>query len=247
MVLFSDISYGVGSCHETSCLIMSSGNITCIEPCSYVAHCKTDFDLWPYDRQNCSMIFGPWMNNEDEIDYVSEISELSLEAAAEHTQWKLISGVVSKKVFSIESKDKKFVTKFPNLIYSFVIERHANVITKFMGGKLIRLNLRLLSNILFARYFLASTALLICINILANFIDIGMKERMSMIAVNILLHFKIIHQISWMLPHGGASLPRMSMKPQTESELLLKLFFFSGFLQKLADNNVFITAAISAG
>lgn len=143
VLLFSDISYGIGSCHETSCLIQNVGAITCIEPCSYTAHCKTDFSLWPYDRQNCSMIFGPWMNNEDEIDYVSEVSELSLEAVAQHTQWKLISGSVSKKVFSISSKDKKFITKFPNLIYSFTIERHASLITKVIGCKLIGLNLRL--------------------------------------------------------------------------------------------------------
>lgn len=207
MVLFSDISYGVGSCHETSCLIGYSGNITCIEPCSYVAHCKSDFDLWPYDRQNCSMIFGPWMNNEDEIDYVSEISELSLEAAAEHTQWKLISGVVSKKIFSIVSKGKNFSTKFPNLIYSFVIERHASQITTTNGCMPIRLNLRLLSNV-FRFLFLATIALLICINILALFIDVGLKERMSMLAVNILLHFQTIHQISWMLPRDGDSVPR---------------------------------------
>lgn len=153
----SDISFGVGSCHETSCLIEYTGNVTCIEPCSYVAHCKTDFSLWPYDRQNCSMIFGPWMNNEDEIDYVSQKSELSLEAAAEHTQWKLISGVVAKKLFTIQSNDKKFYTKFPNLIFSFTIERHASLITKIVGCKLIRIELETLSLSLFVSFSVMCT------------------------------------------------------------------------------------------
>lgn len=49
-LFFSDITYGIGTCHETSCLVESSGNITCVEPCSYVGHCKSDYSLWPYDR-----------------------------------------------------------------------------------------------------------------------------------------------------------------------------------------------------
>lgn len=45
-------------------------------------------------------------------------------------------------------------------------------------------------------------------NVFILFIDTNMIERVSMIAFNILMHFQIIHQISWILPHGGESLPR---------------------------------------
>lgn len=80
------------------------------------------------------MSFGPWMNSEDEIDYVSSATEETLTAWDEHMQWKLISAFVTKKEYSIVSKDKKFVTKFPNLIYYFVIERHSSLITKVILG-----------------------------------------------------------------------------------------------------------------
>lgn len=122
----SDISYGIGSCHETSCLIESTGNISCIEPCSYVAHCKTDYTLWPYDKQNCSMMFGPWMSS-DAIDYVGDSAVISYAGAAQHTQWKLVSALVSKKVLNS--------TKMPNLFYVFTIERHSALITKVIGRR----------------------------------------------------------------------------------------------------------------
>lgn len=125
---WSDISYGIGSCHETSCLVESTGNISCIEPCSYVAHCKTDYTLWPYDKQNCSMMFGPWMSS-DAIDYVGDSAVISYGGAAQHTQWKLVSAVVSKKVLNS--------TKMPNLFYVFTIERHSALITKVIGRRFI--------------------------------------------------------------------------------------------------------------
>lgn len=81
------------------------------------------------------MIFGPWMNYDDEIDYRSEASVITTSGAAQHTQWKLISGNVTKKVFNIVSKDNKYSSRFPNLIYSFIIERHSSLASTVIGGK----------------------------------------------------------------------------------------------------------------
>lgn len=133
--LCRDLSYGVGSCHETNCLVESSGNISCIEPCSYVGHCNSNYNMWPFDRQNCSMIFGPWMNNENETDYTAKSAVVTSGGIAEHTQWKLISTNVVKKLITVSSKDGKFVSSFPNLLYYFVIERHSSLVTKVIGGK----------------------------------------------------------------------------------------------------------------
>ncbi len=130
----SDISYGIGSCHETSCLIKSNGSVTCVEPCSFFGHCKSDYTLWPFDRQNCTMVFGPWMNSQDEIDFRESKTTISSDGAAEHTQWKLISTGVKKKTINVSSKDKNYVTKFPNLSYFFVIERHSSMVLKIFVG-----------------------------------------------------------------------------------------------------------------
>lgn len=82
------------------------------------------------------MVFGPWMNYDDEIDYHSETSVVTTSGAAQHTQWKLISANVTRKVYNIVSKDNKYSSKYPNLIYHFIIERHSSQPTTVIGGKL---------------------------------------------------------------------------------------------------------------
>lgn len=81
------------------------------------------------------MVFGPWMNNENETDFTSASTVVTKTGAAQHTEWKLISAGVSKKIVSVASKDGKYTTKFPNLQYFFTIERHSSLTTKVIGGK----------------------------------------------------------------------------------------------------------------
>lgn len=81
------------------------------------------------------MIFGPWMNSQNEIDYIDEHVKISPEGAAEHTEWKLIKSGATKRVIPVASKDKKYTTKFPNLSYYFVIERHSSMFFRIIGGE----------------------------------------------------------------------------------------------------------------
>jgi hypothetical protein len=81
------------------------------------------------------MMFGPWMNNENEIDYYTKGTYVSTGAAAQNNEWKLVSAGVTKKIVVVNSKDGKYTTKFPNLFYYFVIERHSSLITTVIGGR----------------------------------------------------------------------------------------------------------------
>ena len=131
----ADLSFGIGSCHETSCLIEAMGNVTCVEPCTYVGHCRSDYTLWPYDRQNCTMVCGPWMSNEYEIDYASKGTFVSSGGTAQNNEWKLVSANGIKKYTTVVSKDSQISFKFPNLYYSFLIERHTALISRIIGGE----------------------------------------------------------------------------------------------------------------
>lgn len=76
------------------------------------------------------------MNNDNEIDYNSKNAVLS--GVAQNTEWKLVSTGVTKKTISLASKDGKYSTKFPNLLYYFIVERHSSLVTKVVGGKLVK-------------------------------------------------------------------------------------------------------------
>ena len=80
------------------------------------------------------MMFGPWMNNENEIDYVTKRTYVSTTSANENTEWKLVSAGVTKKIINVASKDGKYSTKFPNLFYFFVVERHSSLVSTVVGG-----------------------------------------------------------------------------------------------------------------
>lgn len=75
------------------------------------------------------------MNSQDEIDFIEDKVSITSDGAAEHTQWKLISSGVRKRSINVSSKDKKYATKFPNLSYYFVIERHSSMVFKIIWGE----------------------------------------------------------------------------------------------------------------
>ncbi|KAG5675643.1 hypothetical protein PVAND_005531 [Polypedilum vanderplanki] len=182
----ADISYGIGSCHDSYCLIESNGNISCIEPCSFVSTCRSDYSKWPFDKQNCSMVFGPWMNSQNELDYVNDETTVSKLAAAEHTQWKLVSAKVVKKVISLNSKDKKYTASFPNLSYFFLIERHSSMVFQVIKVAAVT-------------FFI--------LNLTTLFIKTRKPERFIILITNMFLHFQMIHQMSWITPHNGEQTP----------------------------------------
>lgn len=132
--LYRDISYGIGSCYDTNCLVEYDGNVTCIEPCSFVGHCRSDYIQWPFDKQNCSMIFGPWMNSQNEIDFAEEDVSINIQGVAKHSQWNLVKASVMKKIVSLNSKDKNYSSSFPNLTYFFTIQRYSSLIAQILKG-----------------------------------------------------------------------------------------------------------------
>lgn len=123
------MAYGIGSCHATSCLINGTGNVLCIEPCSYTAHCKADYTRWPFDQQSCTMTFGSWMDSGEELNYNAEKTTVTAAAAVDHGEWKLITSTVENKSSNLSSGG--IITTLPTLVYKFEIERHS-ALTKAM-------------------------------------------------------------------------------------------------------------------
>jgi hypothetical protein len=81
------------------------------------------------------MIFGQWMNSDNEIDYLSDYVMVTVNGAVQNNEWRLLAATARKRTFSIQSKDSKFSADIPNLIYSFIIERHSSLIIKAIGGE----------------------------------------------------------------------------------------------------------------
>ncbi|CAO1363711.1 unnamed protein product [Diamesa tonsa] len=182
----ADLAYGIGSCHTTSCLINGTGNVLCIEPCTYTAHCKADFTRWPFDKQSCSMTFGSWMDTGEELNYIADKTTVSKAAAVDHSEWKLISSSVEKKVSNLTGAGS--FSTLPTLVYKFDLERHS-ALTKAM--------------------ITAPALILPIINLVILFLlSPDMSERIVLLGFSFLIHFQEIHQVTWMSPHNGETSPR---------------------------------------
>lgn len=82
------------------------------------------------------MVFGPWMNSQNEVDFDGDTAKVDFSEAAQHTQWNLVSAGVNKRVVAVTSKDKQYSARYPNLSYYFIIERHSSMIFKVIKGKI---------------------------------------------------------------------------------------------------------------
>lgn len=78
------------------------------------------------------------------------------------------------------------------------------------------------------------------INILAIFVESDLKERVSLLAINIFLHFQIIHQISWMLPHGDTIPSTCKRVYFSKFRILLKIYSLVVFFRNSLILTIFV-------
>lgn len=130
----SHFHYGIGTCHETSCLIKYNGDIICQFPCHQTARCKSNFTEWPFDTQSCDVVFRTFLSQE-EVSFDSE--EISGSFIADYNKkWKMISAYATMNR-----------TDNTNVKFTFFIQRYADAIYKHVhipGYVLITLTLSIL-------------------------------------------------------------------------------------------------------
>lgn len=130
----SHASYGLGSCHETNCLIKFDSQVSCLFPCHQTAKCKGDFTEWPFDTQNCSLVFKTMLTHENVVFNTDELTGSLVTSM--NKRWKMLQG---KAVVDQSQPD--------NVKFFFVMERHSEAIfqhVKVPGYVLIALTLSVL-------------------------------------------------------------------------------------------------------
>lgn len=96
--------------------------MSCIPPCSHVAKCLPKYARWPFDRQNCTLHIGTWVNSGEEVDFTvmpSIITEDQL--SSQNLEWRLIQ-VTYRRNSGNYSETKQ---TYPSLTFSFLMERHS--------------------------------------------------------------------------------------------------------------------------
>ena len=101
------------------------GTIEYIRHVSYSFSCKLDLTGFPYDTQNCKMLFGSWKYPKHILDLVPFINNtfknFTISPSFSHNEWKIDS-------ISLVHKDNEYKCcpgeKWPNTEYSVVLRRN---------------------------------------------------------------------------------------------------------------------------
>lgn len=109
-------------CKEANCVITSNGIVSCIPPCTHAAKCIPNFSRWPFDRQNCTLHIGTWVNSGEEIDFkVMKSIITDDELSSQNLEWKLIRATYKRNPGNFTETKQTY----PSLTFSFLIERHS--------------------------------------------------------------------------------------------------------------------------
>ncbi|GAB0094325.1 Neurotransmitter-gated ion-channel ligand-binding domain [Sergentomyia squamirostris] len=171
------------SCETTNCVIDSNGLVICVPPCQYTGHCAGSFKNWPYDRQNCTLTFGAWINTGEEINFFGAKNTVDSQDSLLNHDWKLLSITMKKNTGNYSCCPNQ---TFPSLRYNLILERHSSTYTV---------------------YLLIPTLVMVLINIISLLMSPRGNERWILIAVSFIGHIMFLQQLSWTVPKNGATIP----------------------------------------
>lgn len=109
-------------CKDANCVISASGSVSCIPPCSHTAKCTPSYDRWPFDKQNCTLHIGTWVNSGEEIDFrVLKTILTEEQLSSQDMQWELIRATYKRNPGNYTDTKQTY----PSLTFSFLMERHS--------------------------------------------------------------------------------------------------------------------------
>ncbi|XP_077293778.1 neuronal acetylcholine receptor subunit beta-3-like [Arctopsyche grandis] len=173
---------GKAAAFSYPCQVTNKGLVTCIPQLSYTGFCSMNYKNWPYDRQNCSLLFGSWMHKGEQVNYTMSKEPISLVDYRANKYWKLISVNATRN----PGIYKNLNDTYPSFKFSFLIERHTAVIVNTL--------------IVPALVMVSVTVISLCLNIAST-------ERFVLMLFNIACHFFYMLFIKSEVPGNGDDLP----------------------------------------
>lgn len=108
------------------CLVYADGTVVCVPPTRQEALCVADVSKFPFDVQTCTVRYGSWVNNGEEINFTIPKTPVSKEDYEPNGSWDLISINVTKNpgIYSCCPNNT-----YPSLSYAFTFRRHSGLHT----------------------------------------------------------------------------------------------------------------------
>uniref|UniRef100_A0AC34QHG8 Neurotransmitter-gated ion-channel ligand-binding domain-containing protein n=1 Tax=Panagrolaimus sp. JU765 TaxID=591449 RepID=A0AC34QHG8_9BILA len=67
IVLFNNADGQYEVSYHSNVVVDYQGNVIWVPPAIYKSSCRIDVEYFPFDQQTCTMLFGSWTYNSDEV------------------------------------------------------------------------------------------------------------------------------------------------------------------------------------
>ncbi|XP_037666369.1 acetylcholine receptor subunit epsilon [Choloepus didactylus] len=127
IVLENNIDGQFGVAYEANVLVLEGGSVSWLPPAIYRSTCAVEVTYFPYDWQNCSLVFRSQTYNAEEVEFIFAVDddgetinniEIDTEAYTENGEWAIdfCPGVIQEG----DSADGR---KYTDVIYTLIIRR----------------------------------------------------------------------------------------------------------------------------
>lgn len=108
---------------RTTCVVTSSGVVTCVPRTPHSGICRTSLRSWPYDTQNCSFYFGSWMQTGEQVNFkFYDSTPIKLDEYQDGPGWKLLK-TYNERLLTKHSYISN--STYPVLKVTFTLQREA--------------------------------------------------------------------------------------------------------------------------
>ncbi|XP_021923177.1 neuronal acetylcholine receptor subunit beta-3-like isoform X2 [Zootermopsis nevadensis] len=163
------------------CEVKPNGKVSCIPSTAYFMLCRPDLTYWPYDKVNCSLRLGAWMQGGEEINITTGQENVDLLNYKPNREWNLLSATAR-----VHLEDYGNNSTFSWIQYSFVLQRHSSMYEATLGV----------------------SALLFAVIVLTTFwLRREGPSRLNLSCVSLMCHYLQLQYLGWMLENNGDNCP----------------------------------------
>ncbi|KZC13517.1 Neuronal acetylcholine receptor subunit beta-3 [Dufourea novaeangliae] len=198
----------------TTCLVFSSGSVSCVPSLKHITKCATDYSKWPYDTHLCRINFGSWSHSGEEVDFHLDQKGFQIAGYTNNTAWdfKVMNAYKVLKKYKCCPNDT-----YPMIVYEFSITRH--------------------HGIMHTTYVTPAIALML-LTLTVLWLDSKSTERMAVASVNLICHMLCIFDLHWQLPHNGTNPPNILLYYRDSLALAVFALILTALLRKVQNMNI---------
>ncbi|XP_003700113.1 nicotinic acetylcholine receptor alpha9 subunit [Megachile rotundata] len=206
----------------TTCLIFSTGSVSCVPSLRHTAKCATNFASWPYDTHQCRINFGSWSHSGEEVNFNLDKKPYDIGGFMNNSQWdfKVLDAYKLLKKYKCCPNDT-----YPIIVYEFSVRRHHGM--------------------LHTTYVTPAIAMML-LTLTVLWLDSRSTERMAVAGVNLICHMLCIFDLHWQLPHNGTNPPNILLYYRDSLVLAVFALLLTALLRKMQEMSIDVPNWISS-